>query len=79
MSWLAVNNSSKAGTVFFGKDTQTVGPHGKATLQAKPTFWTSNIQLVKSITRDRSSAAGHLTGAGDEVAGDEAGEGVNNG
>jgi hypothetical protein len=58
MSWLAVNNSSKAGTVFFGKEAKTVGPHGKVSLTSKPTYWTSNIKLVKSIARSRHSSSG---------------------
>jgi hypothetical protein len=78
MSWLAVNNSGKAGTVFFGVETQTVGPHGKVSLQSKPTFWTSNIALVKSIVRSRSSAGEH-SGASVGGDGEDEVEGVNNG
>jgi hypothetical protein len=50
----AVNTSNKAGTVFFGVDSVTVGPHEKLELEDTPTYWTKNIQLVKRISRDRS-------------------------
>jgi hypothetical protein len=59
MSYLAVNISSKDGTVFFGEEARAVGPHGRLPLESKPTFWTSNIQLVKSITRQRATKAVH--------------------
>jgi hypothetical protein len=67
MSYLAVNTSNKVGTVFFGADAQTVGPHEKLPLQSKPSFWTSNIQLVKSITRSRASSMSSSSAEASEV------------
>jgi hypothetical protein len=60
MSWrirvanFAVNTSNTAGTVFFGKDSVTVGPHGKLEISAAPSFWTKNIQLVKGTSHIRN-------------------------
>jgi hypothetical protein len=77
VSNFAVNNSNKAGTVFFGKESVTVDPYGKLELTEMPSYWTKNIQLVKGTVHSRgakSSAAkdSDLKGGGSK-------EGGNNG
>jgi hypothetical protein len=74
----AVNNSSTAGTVFFGEESVVVGPYAKLELTSVPSYWTRNIQLVKGLVRNRK--ANKPTDKPSEGAGSGgSGEGVNNG
>jgi hypothetical protein len=62
-----VNNSSRAGTVFFGKDSVTVGPYEKFRLDSVPSYWTKNLQLVRGITRSRGSGGSAVSISGGEA------------
>jgi hypothetical protein len=81
VSNFAVNNSNKAGTVFFGEEAVAVGPYGKLELDSMPSYWTKNIQLVR-VTASSLGAGKPLAEAeesSDSNGNDGYDEGVNNG
>lgn len=79
MANFAVNNSNKAGKVFFGNELKVVEPYGKLELASMPTFWTKNIQLVKGTTRSRGAKKDGKSGASASASGGSNNGGTNNG